>query len=91
MMEDIKTKLDYMATLNERQRRQFAALEANSLGWHGVSIVSEALKIHPHTIRRGKLELAGSNGGEELLTIRHPGGGRKKNVPSRITAGGTGS
>ena len=80
MVEEIESKLAYMASLNERQRRQYAALEANAIGWHGVTKVSEALNINPHTIRRGQKELASSEQHQGSSPIRHSGGGRKKKV-----------
>jgi hypothetical protein len=52
-------------------------LEAVRLGAHGVSLVSERYRIHPHTVRAGKAALLSSN----LLPydkVRRPGGGRKK-------------
>jgi len=68
----------FYSQLSECAKRQYAALEAMKIGYNGVSKISEKLKIHGHTIRRGKKELI-----LEILPpdnkIRQKGGGRKKN------------
>lgn len=69
----------FFESLNEKQKRQYAALKANELGYFGVHQVAEKLGIHPHTIRVGQKELGEiAKGGEISLRIRQPGGGRKK-------------
>jgi len=63
--------------LNERSRRIWAATEARSYGWGGITLVSKATGIDSKTIRKGLLELDD----EERLSadrIRHKGGGRKR-------------
>jgi hypothetical protein len=63
--------------LNEKSRRIWAATEARSLGWGGITLVHQATGIAPKTIRRGLTELTV----QELLEdsrIRKTGGGRKK-------------
>jgi len=67
----------FFKTLTEKDRRRFAALEAERLGWHGVREVSEFYEIHPHTIRQGKRELEHGLQDEHPGRIRAPGGGRK--------------
>jgi hypothetical protein len=91
MIKDVELKLAYMESLNERQRRQFAALEANAIGWHGVSVVSEALNINAHTIRRGQEELASGEKYAVDSPIRRSGGGRKKNIRDSTAPGGKSS
>ena len=66
----------FFDSLSEKDRRRFAALEATRLGRSGVPKVSEFYGIHPHTIRRGKRELAGGFSNSSGR-IRKPGGGRK--------------
>lgn len=44
----------FFDSLNEKQRRQYAALKANELGYFGVGQVAEKLGIHRHTIRVGQ-------------------------------------
>lgn len=66
----------FFDSLSEKDRRRFAAIEAERLGWHGVREVSEFYAIHPNTIRQGKQELA-EGFQEPPGRIRKPGGGRK--------------
>jgi predicted ArsR family transcriptional regulator len=69
----------FFQTLNEKQKRLFAGLKANELGYFGVRQVSQQLGIHPHTVRAGQKELADLSTSELTSTrIRKPGGGRKK-------------
>jgi hypothetical protein len=49
------------STLNERQRRLYAASEALKLGHGGTAYVSQLLDCHRRTIERG------------LQELRHPG------------------
>jgi len=73
------TEQIFFESLNEKQRRHYAALRANELGYFGVRQVAEKLGIHRHTIRVGQKELAQVAGGTEISTrIRQVGGGRKK-------------
>jgi len=67
----------FFYSVSEKDRRRFAALEADRLGWHGVREVSEFYGIHPHTIREGKRELT-EGFHESPGRIRRPGGGRKR-------------
>ena len=77
MEDNLELKQQFYGTLNEKQRRQFAAIEANELGYHGVTIISKLYNIHPHTIRQGQKELLISKEAEDDF-IRKKGGGRKK-------------
>ena len=43
--------------MDERMRRQWAAVEAVSYGWGGIRAVSEATGLSPTTIRNGRVEL----------------------------------
>ena len=47
-----------MMTYDERQRRQFLACKACALGYHGVSLVSQAANVCIDTVYRGIHELA---------------------------------
>jgi hypothetical protein len=62
--------------LDERGRRRWAAAEAQSLGWGGISAVAQATGLSDRTIRTGIGELADPNA---LLPDRQrqPGGGRR--------------
>jgi hypothetical protein len=67
----------FFKTLSEKDRRRFATLEAERLGWHGVEEVSQFYGIHPHTIRQGKRDLEDGLHEEHPERSRKPGGGRK--------------
>lgn len=74
----IKEKFDNLSPcLNERSRRIWAATEAKSYGWGGISAVSRATGIDHKTIRTGLIELNDKNKLAVNL-IRKKGGGRKK-------------
>ena len=74
--------------LDERARRLWAATEATTIGWGGVSIVSEATGIAHTTIRKGTQDLAHveTNTSEPSPTrrIRRSGGGRKSVLETDI-------
>jgi Rhodopirellula transposase DDE domain len=60
--EWIRTKfLAIVADLDERGRRRWAAAEARSLGWGGISAVAHATGISDRTIRNGLRELDDPN------------------------------
>lgn len=65
--------------LTERTRRLFAANEALSLGWGGISAVSRATGLSREVITDGIQELQGETPAEEGR-VRRKGGGRKSNV-----------
>jgi transposase len=66
-------------SLDELGRRRWAAAEARSLGYGGVTLVHRATRIAVGTIRRGLAEL-GSGATLPAGRQRRPGGGRKKLV-----------
>lgn len=64
-------------TYDERQRRQFLASKAASLGWHGVRLVCNATGVCRDTLYRGLRELnADDNSSFPKKRIRDVGGGR---------------
>ena len=65
--------------LNERTRRLWAATEANSYGYGGVSLVARATGVSRRAIQVGLREI---ETGDVLPEgwVRRPGGGRKSNV-----------
>jgi Rhodopirellula transposase DDE domain len=78
--EAIKQRYQRIAgDLTERTRRLFAANEALSLGWGGISAVSRATGLSRQVISDGMQELQGGARVEEGRVRRH-GGGRKSNV-----------
>lgn len=55
---DIELKMQRLfATLSEKDRRRYAAIEAAKLGHGGMEYVSELFQIDPKTVRRGLTEL----------------------------------
>lgn len=72
----IKKKYQVLAPhLNERSRRLFAAVEALSIGYGGVSLVSRVTKISRRAIHVGLKEIGRKRASPDR--IRGPGGGRK--------------
>ncbi len=73
----IREKFELLSSeLDERARRAWAATEALSLGYGGLSVVHRATGIALSTIRRGIEELTESDR-PTLKRVRRPGGGRK--------------
>jgi len=79
--ERIRQKYRALSPLmDERMRRQWAASEADSLGWGGASLVSAATGLARNTIAAGlsELEYRRRHPREAVhLRIRETGGGRK--------------
>jgi len=78
VIEWIRAKYIALITdLDERGRRRWAAAEATSLGWGGISAVAQATGFSDRTIRTGIRELEDP---EPLLSTRQrkPGGGRRR-------------
>ena len=78
----IRDKYNMLSSaLDERTRRLWAASEATSVGWGGISIVSEATGFAHTTIRRGVRDLGvGASSNNRILEsgrIRRAGAGRK--------------
>jgi hypothetical protein len=68
------------AVMDERMRRQWAAAEASSMGWGGISAVAQATGLARNTILAGQRELQhrAANPREAVTTrLRRTGGGRK--------------
>ena len=76
----IREKYQLLASeLNERTLRLFAAAEAKSFGWGGISLVARAIEVSHDRISRGIQDLES----EKKLypdRIRRQGGGRKKQI-----------
>ncbi len=69
----------FFERLNEKDKRLYAGLRANELGYYGVSQVSQELGIHAHTVRSGQKQLAElCDTSDAGARIRRVGGGRKK-------------
>jgi hypothetical protein len=72
-------------SLNELERRRWAATEALTLGRGGITLVSSALRMSPNTIKRGIQELEAGQPkpeSEKGSRIRRSGGGRKSKTRS---------
>ena len=82
MIREIRDRYQQIGhTLNERQRRLWAAREALTLGRGGIAIISKALPISPNTILKGMQEIATGQADSSLgggTRIRKTGGGRKR-------------
>ena len=77
---------------DERGRRLWAAVEAEALGYGGITTVSQATGLAISTIRWGGQELqtsADAQGAAGVRRIRKPGRGRKRTTdedPTRLPA-----
>jgi len=65
----------FFSLLDEQQRRLYAGLEAQKLGYGGDRKIAEFLGIDVHTVARGRRELFGEQVQRER--VRQEGGGRK--------------
>ena len=76
-IDNLDIKKQFYDSLNERQRRQYAAQLVLDLGHGGTKLVSSAFGINPKTIRAGIKELQAQ---DHLPAgrVRRVGGGRKK-------------
>ncbi len=72
--ESVETQMiDFFCSLNERDRRRYAAIEAVKLGHGGIQYISQLLGCHRETVVHGIAEL---NSEKPLTTnrIRKKGG-----------------
>jgi len=65
----------FAKSLNERDRRRYAGLEALKLGHGGISYISKLLNIDAKTISKGIQEIKSQELNTDL--IRQAGGGRQ--------------
>jgi hypothetical protein len=78
MMASVRRRFAALApTLNERQRRLWAAAEAKALGYGGITTVEHATGVSRRAIRIGLRELADGPATPDDGRVRRPGGGRK--------------
>jgi len=75
--------------LSEKDRRQYAGLEALKIGKGGIGYISSVLRIGKNNVIRGKRELLAIQSGNLIGTSRQrlPGGGRKKNGTTSANQG----
>jgi transposase len=77
----------YYGSLNEKDRRLYAGIEALKLGFGGQNYIAGVLDCSRRTVRKGAIEVSGlssrtvrdtiGNSPAKPSTIRKPGGGRK--------------
>ena len=79
VIKNIQNKYEsFVPYLNERTRRIWAAIEATTLGYGGVSAVAAATGLSRNTIAAGIRELQNNKGKAVVpVQIRQPGAGRK--------------
>ena len=81
-LRQIKTRYGALGPLmDERMRRQWAATEAQTYGWGGLSAVSAATGLSRNTIRKGLVEIAARKKNPRAKVtsrVRAIGGGRKR-------------
>lgn len=65
-----------VSRLDEQQRRWYAAVESQRIGWGGDSLVSLITGLDEKTIHRGRQEMAASLDGRPEDRVRLAGGGR---------------
>jgi len=70
---------NFYNSLNEKNRRHYAALEANKLGFGGISYVCRLLNCSEHTVKRGIKELSKPLPSWKSR-VRLAGGGRKREI-----------
>jgi hypothetical protein len=75
-LQDSKAFCTFLSGLNERQRRQCVALEAQRLGYGGIAQMSRLTGMHPNTIIRGKREIKAGPATDLGIRVRCPGAGR---------------
>ena len=78
MNNNLEKKLKkILPLLNEKQKRIYLAIEAEAIGYGGISQVSRISGVSRALIMRGKEEMESEE--VTMESIRKKGGGRKKN------------
>ena len=70
--------LELYRSLNEKDRRRYAAVEAEKLGCGGTLYIAELFKCHPDTIRQGKADLENLPEDAAKGRVRKKGAGGSK-------------
>ena len=82
VIEQIKSRYRALGpVMDERMRRQWAATEAQTYGWGGLSAVSDATGMSRNTVRKGIAELKVRKKSRKVVVetrLRRKGGGRKR-------------
>ena len=74
----------HYSRLGEKERRHYAAIEAQKLGFGGKMYLSKLLHLNRRTLNKGLLELLDESVYNQIPPgkQRRPGGGRKKFSPN---------
>lgn len=75
-----KSLRDFAASLSEKDRRRFAAIEAKQRGHGGIRYIAAVIGCSEKTIERGMAELPQLAEDPAAGRIRRPGAGRKKRL-----------
>ncbi len=67
----------FYSSLNEKDRRRYAGIEALKLGLGGRNYIARVLRCSRRTVTQGAKEVSGLSGKETETRIREAGGGRK--------------
>jgi len=70
----------FFATLSEKDRRRFAALESQRFGHGGIAYIARLLDCSRRTVERGIAELTQLPEDLAAGRTRQKGGGRKKKI-----------
>lgn len=83
--EKLQNKLNkILPILNEAQKRQYLAIEAEYLGTGGKTKLIKLTGVSPNTIIKGEKELRSSSESVPIGRIRRKGGGRKKKITGEV-------
>jgi len=74
----LRSKINYLSSLNEVDARQYMGLWAIELGWGGISKVNKLTGKSMDTIRKGIREIKSGSNIKKEGRLRKKGGGRKK-------------
>ena len=66
-----------LSRLDEQQRRWYVAVEANRIGYGGISLLSQITGLDEKTIQRGQEELERNFADRPVDQVRSCGGGRQ--------------
>ena len=87
--EDMERRtVGFYQSLSEKDRRRFAAIEAQRLGYGGVKYIAELFGCSERTIERAALELEDLPNDPAAGRIRRPGAGRKKRSNRSLQSSG---
>jgi hypothetical protein len=77
----IKKRIEaVLPILNERQRRIYLSVEAQSIGWGGKSKIAQLSSVTRRTIAKGGVESSLKEDNTSQTRVRKEGGGRKKAI-----------